>query len=186
MNKHEVMEYDLDWVNDGIDVIGRRFSLVHDELTDEQICQVLRGIQECYRLDPEKEILLQISTTGGDAYASLSFHLEIKKLPGIKLHTIGLGKVMSCGLDIFLAGTIRQANDATGFLCHKASESSIASAKAEHLKVLGKEIKRLDDGGLEILADNTKKSKSWWKRKIKEGDFYFGIKEARQLGVIND
>lgn len=182
-----LIESDLEWVNEGFDMFSRRFSLTTEEIEYEHIHRICRGICECYRIDPNKEILLEISCGGGPLYETLGIFYKLKKLPGLKLRVEAIGSVQSSALLLFLCGTTRVCTRATRFMMHKCSDHDVPKiGKEDELGAISKELKVLDSEMLKILAENTNKDRKWWKRKIKRGDFYFDAKIAKEIGVIND
>lgn len=129
----------------------------------------------------KEPIELYLSSFGGDAYEGLAIYDAIVACD-CEIRIIASGKIMSAAFLIFLAGDVRIASDHTRFMMHSASYSAEGIVKNHEVQV--NEGKLLNNLFLDIAAKRTKKDKKWWYRKILNSDFYCGLTEARELGII--
>ncbi len=88
-----------------------------DEWTAEDICKRLLVYD---KLDPVKPVKLYISSFGGSVYASFAI---IDMMESVKCPTevVGIGKIMSGGLLIFMAGDKRYISQTASILSHRFS-----------------------------------------------------------------
>ena len=143
-----------------------------DDLKEKEIANYVR-----------KPIYLYISTFGGCVYTGISL-IGIIQTSKTKIITIGLGKIMSMGLYIFLCGHERQVHKFSTFLYHEIS--SIVWDKLEGIKQDLEEDQRLQDLLDSFLLEKT----SITRDKIEEikkakKDWYIPATEAIKFGIAD-
>ncbi|WP_437194195.1 Clp protease ClpP [Planctomicrobium sp. SH527] len=78
-----------------------------------------------------REIIVEISSTGGDAYAGLAIHDKLVQFP-VKVRTRAVGIVASAASIIFLAGDVREVSENAEIMIHEGSIEAFGSAQAMH------------------------------------------------------
>lgn len=170
------------WVMYGIDFENRTIDINSD--IDEQTSNLMRrAITKFVEIDRKAAIKIMLSTYGGDVIEMFSIIDFLKSVP-CPIIMIANGKIMSAGLPIFLAGDIRLAYPNTRFMMHSLSHKVGGKLKDTEIDV--KEGIFMNNVMLDMLAANTKKTKKWWEAKVNSHDFYFGTKEAKEFGVIQE
>lgn len=113
-----------------------RIIFLFDRISDwtaEDICKRLLIYD---KLDSEKPVKLFLSSYGGGVYASFAITdmMEYVKCP---VETIGIGKIMSGGLLIFMAGSMRHISQTASILSHRFSTMKVgnqAQLKADQVE----------------------------------------------------
>lgn len=170
------------WIMTGIDFENRKIDINLD--IDEQSSNLIRrSITKFVEMDRKSPITIQLSTYGGEIIEMFSIIDFLKSVP-CPIIMVASGKIMSAGLPIFLCGDIRLAYPNTRFMMHSISHKVGGKLKDTEIDV--KEGALLNNVMLEMLVSNTKKNKKWWEAKVNSHDYYFGVKEAKELGVIQE
>jgi len=170
------------WIEHGIDLDNRQIMLSED-VDEVAIGFIIRGILKMVEYDSNTPIDVYVSTFGGCAYSELALYDVLRSLP-CEVHTYALGKVMSAGIALFLAGDKRYCFPTVRFMAHSAI--SFTSGKAFTMTVDTKECEYLYKVSIEMYADRSKKTKSWWHKEIQFKDKYFGAKDALKWGVATE
>jgi ATP-dependent Clp protease protease subunit len=169
------------YIEYGIDIDSRKVML--DEDVDEySVGWIIRGIEKMLEIDNEKEINITINSYGGYVYDGLALYDFIESLP-VNVKTHGTGKIMSCGLIIFLAGDERTCSKRAKFMAHSISGG--IAGKLYEMKIDTKETEELHKELLQILADKTNKTYAWWKKEIEYKDRYYNQEQAKKLAIID-
>jgi ATP-dependent Clp protease protease subunit len=163
----------------GIDLDSREIWL--GDLEDPWHSTLSRGIKlmESLSKDPIK---IYVDSYGGGVYEALSLY-DIIKASSCPTVTIGIGKVMSGGNIVLLAGDTRLAYENTTFMMHEVSAENIG--RKSELEIEFKEIKRLQEKLLTIFEKETNNSHDWWFARIKNGDCYFTTEDAILFGIVH-
>lgn len=180
MKKEEYSKLKL-WLDNDVDIENRKIFFMGD--VDE--CDLNNIIKVLMYLDSssDKPIDIYISSFGGSVYCGLALYDVIESCK-CKIRTHAIGKVMSMGLILFLAGKERYATKRTTFMSHTVS--NISWGKLSDMKQEVDETERIYDICLDILAAKTKKkyTKAWWKKEIEHLDRYYSYKQAKEMGMI--
>jgi ATP-dependent protease ClpP protease subunit len=94
-----------------------------------------------------------------------------------------MGKIMSMGLIIYLAGEERYAFPRAIFMHHEIS--TIIEGKTTNVAHEVIELQRMSEIHHDILAAKTKKTKKWWIKHEQHLDQYYDVTTARTLGIVN-
>lgn len=176
--KHEEIDT---WLTKGID-LKKRVLMIEDDIDNESVGLVIRGLHLMEELS-EDPVTVLINTYGGSVYDGLGLYDVLISSP-CHITTVGVGKVMSMGCDILLAGDVKKAHANTTFMWHTMSSEN--AGKLPDLEGGVKELKRLYDRTLDIYALRTKKSKQFWSRWLKHEDRYGDAALALSLGFIDE
>ncbi len=170
------------WVMSGIDFENRTLDINLD--IDEQSSNLIRrAISKFVEMDRKSAITIQLSTYGGEIIEMFSIIDFLKSIP-CPIIMIAHGKIMSAGLPIFLCGDIRLAYTSTRFMMHSLSHKVGGKLKDTEIDV--KEGSLMNNQMLDMLVTTTKKNKKWWEAKVNSHDYYFGVREAKELGIIKE
>ena len=161
------------------------------DIDEDKVKGVIDKITDINSFDDVKEkeianyvrepINLYISSFGGCVYTGMSL-MGLIQLSKTKIITIGLGKIMSMGLYIFLCGHERQVHKFSTFLYHEVS--SIVWGKLEGIKQDLEEGQRLQDILDTFLLERTviTKDKIDEIKKAKK-DWFIPATEAIKFGI---
>lgn len=177
---NSLLEQDLNWLVNGVDFENRRIE-IRGEVNEVMASYVTRAILRMGEKSSDP-IELYLSSYGGDVYEGLAIYDALVASP-CDIHMVASGKIMSAGFIIFLGGTKRTAAPHTSFMAHSISYSAEGTAKDHEIQV--NEGKRINTIFTEIAAKRTKRDKKWWSRSALIHDRFFGVDEAKQLGIIN-
>lgn len=178
----EVQEQDLDLLMTGVDIQNRTIE-IRAEVNEVMASIVSRALLTMASISNE-DIYIYLSSPGGSVYDGLAIYDFIRICP-CDVHIIASGPIMSMGFIIFLAGDTRRALPNTTFMMHSLSYSPGETPKiVRNHEVDVIEGKRVNNILMDIMAQRTKQAKKYWYRKILHTDFYLGVEEAKQLGVI--
>lgn len=129
-------------------------------------------------------IEIYISSCGGSIYDALSFidYVGLIKTP---IHTIAMGKCMSAGTLMLIAGDRKFATQNSTILIHQMSAGTIGSFQTMIEDMI--EFQRLQDLVNEIIMTYTKVTEDLLQQ-IQESkyDYYMDALEAKDLGIIDE
>lgn len=162
------------WIND----------FVSDDTIDSVSSHILRynNDDEGIAVEERKPIKLYINTDGGDTYACLSIISTIKasKTP---VHTIDLGRAISAGSLIFLAGHKRLAYRNSFILIHEGQSGYVnqTSKTKDHFNFQEKVEQRIKDH----VVSSTKVTPELYDDMYKTEWYIFGD-EGLQYGMVDE
>lgn len=182
VNKGEKFTSAQFYIQYGIDIEKRRITL--DECVDEySIGYAIRGIHKMLDESDSKPIDIFINSYGGYVYDGLALYDTIRQLEDtLEVRTHAMGKVMSMGLTLFLAGTQRFALPHSTFMAHSIAGGT--HGKMYEIKDDSKETERLHKVLLKIYEARTSKSAQWWKKEIEYRDRFYDLDTAVELGIV--
>lgn len=139
------------------------------------------GILKDYERDP---IMLRINTYGGyiDDMWALVDTIMTSETPVV---TIAMGKIMSAGIPILLAGDKRLGNRHSSYMIHNVSGG--ARGQPGDIKIIYDDIKKTE----QLLADFILSRSKFPKEKLekiieRKEDYYFDSKDALKYGIIDE
>jgi len=130
------------------------------------------------------KIIIYINSQGGNVSEGLAV-ANLMRVSPIPVWTVALGEVSSMAVGIFAAGERRFAFEDAVFMCHDVSGNPGVVKKEEHRTFIT-EMERRTDQYLNLIASGSKKPVDWWKKQIQGKDYFFGAKEAKQIGIATD
>jgi len=134
--------------------------------------------------DPKKEIKIYVNSPGGSAYAGLAIYDTMQHLK-CPISTIAVGMAASAA-SIILAGGTKGKRFSLGnsvILIHQPHGG--AQGQATDIDITAKEILRLKDLYIDILAKHTGQKRE----KVlsdADRDFYMSPEKAKEYGIIDD
>ena len=133
------------------------------------------------QLDP---IQLHLCTSGGSCYVGLALYDAIATAH-TPVEIICQGKVMSMGVIVTLAASVRKACANTTFMIHQAS--GLLFGNMQELEESLEEIHRTNDILFKIITDKTKIKQETLSELIQhKRDWYLTSQEALDLGLITE
>lgn len=171
------------WIENGIDIEKRRV-FFEDEVDDCTVGPIIRALMIMIEKDDTAPIDIYISSYGGYCYDGLALYDVIRNLP-CEVRTHAVGKQMSMGLILFLAGDKRFCSDNSTLMAH--SVASGTGGKLFAMKTDVKETSRLNELLVKILAERTKvKDEKWWRKETKYEDNFYTKEKALELGIVTE
>ena len=156
------------------------FSGIEDGLA-ELMCRRLLALDKLSDTEP---ITIIISSFGGSVYASFAITdmMEYIKAPIV---TIGIGKIMSAGLMIFMAGDERLVSQNVSILAHRFS-AGVGGTQAE-LKARQREFDIIHDQMIAhfIKHTNLDTKEEVEDKLLRETDTYLTPEEVMQYGIAD-
>lgn len=125
-----------------------------------------------------REIIVEISSTGGDAYAGLAIYEKLISSPA-KVRTRAVGIVASAASIIFLAGDIREASENSEIMIHNGSIEAIGGVR--EMRQAKRMLEQLNSKMARIVSQRTGQPESVVKAWLDE-EKWFGANDAKSLG----
>lgn len=169
------------WIENGIDLDRRRI-MIDEDIDEFSIGWAMRGLRRMVDEDKTKPIDIYINSYGGSCYDGLGLYDFILACSFTTVRTHAIGKVMSMGLILFLAGDERYSSPNSTFMAH--SVASGVSGKIYEMKIDTQETDRINKCLLTILENRTDKTYKWWEKQIKHEDKYYDKEQAINLGIV--
>ena len=143
----------------------------------------IRSILELELQDPTKDIVVIIDSYGGYIDSMWAMQ-DAMNLVTCKVHTLCIGKAMSCGQMMLIGGDkgCRYATPNSRICMHEIT--SWAHGKISDIQNYTLEATRLDKQFRKFVVSRTKLTAKQLDEKIKH-DFFMSAKEALQLGFID-
>jgi len=168
-------EYET-YLNYGVS-FRRRVVWLHGDLDEETAAGLIRNFQMLDRASSDP-IKFFISTYGGEVYEAMAVYDIIRTLHS-RVDTFGIGKLMSAGTIIFLAGGMRFLFERTSIMFHSLSDGM--NDDLPNLRIQMEEAERLQKMMIKIYRNRTdKKSYKYWESKLKM-DHYMDAEKAVQI-----
>lgn len=159
------------------------------EQSVSQFCTQLIEVEH-QAIDAEQTIIpISIDSYGGDVYALFNMIDTIDDLKTrFKVATIIEGKACSAGAAMFTCGTEghRYIGRHATFMVHNASGGGHGAP--QDVKIMAKEMERLNDKLFDIMAANCGKHKDFFRNLIhdnKHADLYLGAEECLEHNIAN-
>lgn len=160
---------EVNWLG-GVDVS------TYEEKVDE--------ILDLYNENPEEEIELYLNSPGGEIDIGVNFY-ELMKIKGVNLTVIGLGKVGSAAVMIFLAGKDRFAGNLCKFTFHNGRTNLNGEFTLSELQQITQRMSAGAENVTEIIRKETDLSSSEVEQLKSEGKV-LSASEALEAGIISE
>lgn len=129
--------------------------IIVNDFTEESVKSFRESFYKQVAIGPDLPILIYIDSYGGEIDA-LTHMLDIVDSVPNHVVTACIGKAMSCGAVLLSHGDTRYISPTARVMIHQASGG--ASGTTNEAKTDIKELSRLNDAMLKLLAKNTKRS----------------------------
>lgn len=158
------------------------------EITWDLVNNFISETHKAYLKDEFNQVVLSISTPGGDVDAAWSLHIALKHL-GCQIVTLANGRVYSAGIVVFMAGHSRYAYPESLFLFHPSTFDNIPpDTPAYKIKeeLVGQSIdeKLLKNTLKNVLTNASKKDIIRLTHPHKS--CFMDSQEAKELGLVTD
>lgn len=149
-------------------------------------CSMLNVVSKIKELDISKPITLIITSKGGDP-TSVSILKEYVEKNNIEIHTIGVDRVESAAVPIFMLGKTRKVLGDTYLLIHEPKQVFTNEPKSiSDLEFSLSKLKQIKEKYVNDIQPKTTISLQEFENKISCGDWIIYPKEAKKLGFITE
>lgn len=131
--------------------------------------------------DELKPIYLFIHTCGGDAYSSNAL-CDVIKASRIPIITVAMGRTLSAGFDIFIAGHKKYAFPHSQLLVH--SGNAEFGGTAEQMAEFQKNYKKMQEESKKYILENTEIPETVFNKNSKK-DWYLTSEELIKYKVVD-
>ena len=155
---------------------------MNHEFEIDSVYSVQVKLDYLLRVNPDKDINMNITSYGGDVYAMLGLVDYIRSLP-VKVNTHCIGTCMSAASVLLACGTgVRTMSKNSTVMVHEGSafeagKTTDVMKGVDHLKDLQKNIN-------EILGEVSNKDAAFWE-KVQRNDTYLTAKLSLDYGIID-
>ena len=157
----------------------------NSSVNEENVHAFINEIKNLIEKFPESSSLtIYISSPGGSIDIAVELFYFLKLLD-CKITTVNLSCVNSAAIIIFAAGDERVCLPCSSFYVHSITKHLDGDFTVEDLLREVKEMSANTDKVATILADVSKKNKTYWKRLMRKGCLLTAQK-AKELGLVND
>jgi len=157
----------------------KKFTLLHD-INWWYEYEINNMIKEIIDLPEDEEIHFLINTNGGDVYLSMAIYSVLKRHKG-KVVTEVLGKALSGGAMIFLAGDEKRAYENSTIMLHRASQ--LGYGNYMYYEEVAEDLKRVDNMLINNIVGNTEFSKEEVIEKLNKDWYMYGSEEILASGI---
>jgi len=131
-----------------------------------------------------KNVVLIVSSTGGEVQPSLDFYDFAKNLP-IDITTYALGQVASAAIVIYCIAPKRSAHSRSKFLIHGIRGGAQGFSIKELEEKIAPSLKEQSGKITDVIAEATKKNKSDIEKDM-TGEIVLDVAGAKSYGLITD
>ncbi len=153
------------------------------DITEEKSIEFVKEMFKLEIDNPVADIVVVIDSYGG--YVDSMWGMQdIMSLSRCKIHTLCIGKAMSCGQMILIGGDkgCRYATPNSRIMMHEIS--SWAFGNVADIKNYTEELTRMDKHFREFIIKKTKLKKTQLNEMLRK-DYYMTPKEALDLGFVD-
>jgi len=153
------------------------------DITEEKSLEFIKEMFKLEMENPINDIVVIIDSYGGYVDTMWSMQ-DTMRLLRCKIHTLCIGKAMSCGQMILVGGDkgCRYATPNSRVMMHEIS--TIAYGSVADIKNYTEELYRLDKQFREFILKKTKLKKAQLNEMLKK-DYYMTPEEALEFGFID-
>jgi ATP-dependent Clp protease protease subunit len=167
------------------DLLKNRTILLNGDVTENVIERVVIQIQRMSQQSPKTPVTLIINSNGGSLYDSQAV-VDAMRTTKTPITTIALGKAMSAGFNIFLAGDLRIVHENSILMCHSGSQTGCESKIADSIDDADF-LKRILARFATYYASRTKVPEATWLNLLNSGkDTYFFADDAIRMGIAHE
>ena len=157
--------------------------IVSGMIREESAAVFLEQISALEFLDVIKPITVYIDTYGGSIDAALSMY-DAMLVCACPIKTIGIGKIMSAGVLLLAAGDKGQRFISPNARVMMHQVSGGAQGTVKDIDIVEKEMVRIQDLFVDLLAKHTSKNKKQILQDI-AADKYMSAQESLNYGIVD-
>lgn len=164
-------------------LLEERIIFLSGVITDEVANNTIAQLLYLQSIDPQKDIKMYINSPGGSIYAGLAIYDTMQNLK-CGISTIAVGTAASMASVLLAAGTRGKRMSLPNSVIVIHQPMGGAQGQASDIEITAKEILRLKDLTMEILAKHARQKKA----KVKDDsdrDFYMTAHNAKEYGIID-
>lgn len=157
-----------------------------NEIDESAILSAIQSLFLFSQKDKTSPINIVINTFGGGIYDMFALYDAIKYVQslGVPVNTIGLGKIMSAGVLLLAAGTVRKIGKNSTIMWHWGTDA--IEGDMFELKNELDELARLDKLCNTVLTDETKMFKKDVEKLLSgRMDIYITPEQAIEYGIVD-
>lgn len=161
--------------------------LVLNDVDEDSASSLIKDLFIFAQKSRKKPIYIIVNSYGGDVYEMLAIYdaIQYVKSLGVTVYTMGIGKIMSSGVIVLIAGSIRKIGKYSTIMWHYGASSM--SGNLLQIQSELSEFERLEDMANDILSKHTKMTKSQIEKMIStQTDVYLDAEKAIELGMADD
>lgn len=167
-----------------------RLIYLNSDVEEDSVGVAVANLFQMFNKDPLKPITLIINTYGGSIDEMLALYDTMKYVQhtGGKIHTIGLGKIMSAGVLVLAAGTKghRKIGRNARVMYHAGAYSLADGVALDSMENNIKEYKRLEELCNVLFADETNLSLEEVNKMLENKlDIYMTPETAIQHSIVD-
>jgi ATP-dependent Clp protease protease subunit len=152
---------------------------INDQVANLMVAQLLYLSSE----DPTAPIQMYINSPGGQVYAGMAIYDTMQMIPN-PISTLAVGMTASFGTVLLTAGTKGQRYSLPNATIHMHQPLGGAQGQASDIEIQAREILRLKDQLIEVLARHTGQTIATIERDTNR-DFYLDAKGAVEYGIVD-
>jgi len=161
--------------------IGARRILLSGKIDEVRSHDLREALLDLEAADPAAPINLYIDTLGGSAYSMFSMYDALQASP-CPIHTIGIGKVMSCGVLLLASGNKRALTPNTTVMMHQFSTE--INGELDSMSIELAHSKFLQDRMYTYYALHTGQTMAVIEKDLRN-DRYMTADEALKYGIVD-
>jgi len=170
----------------GID-IDANIILIQDEIAQGMVFDTISKVRLLRKINENlTSVTILLNSPGGDVVETLAlidYIRTIKENEGIDTNIVCRGSAMSAAALLLAAGTgLRAASKHSKIMVHQLSTFNMG--KLEDVKSNAKFAEQLEEDCNNIMAECTKKDKTFWKENQRT-DYFLNAEDALELGIID-
>lgn len=132
------------------------------------------------------EINIHLCSIGGDVGVGFAFVGRIRQ-SSVPVVITAFGHVCSIAVAIFLSGDERKMEKNSWLMLHETQVAIGDEIDASAVEAWSRQVKKFDEQYYDILAENSNKSKDYWKKRITGNpEVWLDAKECLKLGLCHE
>jgi len=164
-------------------LLEERIVFLSGPITDEVANNTIAQLLYLQSIDPKRDIKMYINSPGGSIYAGLAIYDTMQHLK-CDISTIAVGTAASMASVLLASGTKGKRMSLPNSVIVIHQPMGGAQGQASDIEITAKEILRLKDLTVEILAKHAGQKKAKVKNDA-DRDFYMTAQNAKKYGIVD-
>ncbi len=160
--------------------------LILNDVDEDSTSNLINSLFSLVQKDRKNPINIVVNSFGGSIYDMFAAYdaIQYVKSLGVPVITIGIGKIMSSGVIIFVAGSVRKIGKHATIMWHYGKD--VISGNLVEIQNDLDEFRRLEEMGNDVLRNHTKMSKEQIDEMMSSRlDIYISANKAIALGIAD-